>query len=122
MQVSYEDGRPGINVPFTDPTNQYFIIKDENKIDMVFKWKPTAEQLAKVPELATNYDVREINKQYELFSKEGTDGLWKYDIKTDLTGRVSFWFDDRQPVASIDYEKRANNDSGYVKFLLLFTK
>lgn len=123
MQITYEDGRPSLSVQFTDPTNQYFIVKDENKIDMVFKWKPTAQQLTQVPELATNYDVREINKQYELFSKtEFGPGRWRYDIRTDETGRVAFDFDDRAPVAGLFYQQPAKTGSTTVKFTLIFTK
>jgi len=123
MVVRYDDGRPGLQVAFTDPTNQYFIIKDENKIDMVFKWKPNDLQLFEVPELATNYDVREINKQYELFSKEDIGpGRWRYDIKTDQTGRVSFDFDDRNSISALFYRQKAKTGSGLVNFELYFNK
>lgn len=123
MVVRYDDGRPGLQVAFTDPTNQYFIIKDENKIDMVFKWKPNDLQLFDVPELATNYDVREINKQYELFSKEDIGpGRWRYDIKTDQTGRVSFDFDDRNSISALFYRQKAKTGSGLVNFELYFNK
>lgn len=98
LLAEYRDASGGTisatQVIFTDPANQYFELKGDDKIDMVFKWKPTAADIQAVPDLEANYDIRDLNKTYQVLNKapSGTTPFWSYKIKYDETRVVEFEF------------------------------
>ncbi|MBN8545371.1 MAG: hypothetical protein J0L60_04475 [Ignavibacteria bacterium] len=98
LLAEYRDASGGTisatQVIFTDPANQYFELKGDDKIDMVFKWKPTAADIQAVPDFETNYDIRDLNKTYQVLNKalSGTTPFWSYKIKYDETRVVEFEF------------------------------
>lgn len=98
LLAEYRDASGGTisatQVIFTDPANQYFELKGDDKIDMVFKWKPSAADIQAVPDFETNYDIRDLNKTYQVLNKapSGTTPFWSYKIIYDETRVVEFEF------------------------------
>lgn len=118
LLAEYRDASGGTlsatQIIFTDPANQYFELKADDKIDMVFKWKPTAADIQAVPDFETNYDVRDLNKTYQVLNKaqSGTLPLWSYKIKYDETRMVEFDFNEDSLNAMLIATKPAKAGNG----------
>ncbi|NUM71861.1 MAG: hypothetical protein HUU43_13515 [Ignavibacteriaceae bacterium] len=117
MDVMYSD-QPGVGHEFyfTDPANQYFTLKGDEKIDLVFKWKPTAADLQTVPDLQENYDIRDFDKTYQLTKR---DEFYSYKILYDNTRSAEFGFFENSPWASLTYTVKSKRGNGVMANITL---